>query len=305
MEMNYNKEVDKKWQDFWEREGVFNITELDLKDIPLDKKYYCLVMFPYPSSELHVGHARNYIIGDAVARYKKMRGFKVLNPIGWDAFGLPAENQAIKHKIHPRDWTLKNILRIKDQLSSWGIGYDWSREVTTCLPDYYKWTQWIFLKLYNKGLAYRKKALVNWCDSCKTVLANELVINGKCERCSTEVVQKNLKQWFFKITDYADRLLDDSRLLEEWPERVKTMQNNWIGKSEGVGINFPIEDSEYILNCFTTRADTVFGATFVGLSWEHPYIKELIKDVPNKKEIEAFINKVKNQPMSARLLDNF
>ncbi|MCK5494249.1 MAG: class I tRNA ligase family protein, partial [Candidatus Omnitrophica bacterium] len=219
MKVECSKALDKKWQNYWEKEGIFNI---DIKDESLPK-YYCLVMFPYPSSELHVGHARNYVIGDAVARYKKMCGYQVLSPMGWDSFGLPAENQAIKHKIHPQTWTLKNIKRIKEQLRSWGICYDWPREIATCLPDYYKWTQWIFLKLYNKGLAYRKKALVNWCNSCQTVLANEQVINGKCERCSTEVNQKNLRQWFFKITDYAQRLLDDLDLLESWPERVKTM----------------------------------------------------------------------------------
>ena len=299
--MECSKALDKKWQNYWEKEGIFNI---DIKDESLPK-YYCLVMFPYPSSELHVGHARNYVIGDAVARYKKMCGYQVLSPMGWDSFGLPAENQAIKHKIHPQTWTLKNIKRIKEQLRSWGICYDWPREIATCLPDYYKWTQWIFLKLYNKGLAYRKKALVNWCNSCQTVLANEQVINGKCERCSTEVNQKDLRQWFFKITDYAQRLLDDLDLLENWPERVKTMQTNWIGRSDGVEINFPIENSENVLNCFTTRVDTIFGATFVALNWEHPCIKNLIEDSPNRDEISLFIEKLKNQPMSARLIEDF
>lgn len=299
--MDYSKKIDKKWQARWDKEKVFNAkTQGDRRP-----KYYCLVMFPYPSSELHVGHARNYVIGDAVSRYKRMQGFNVLSPIGWDAFGLPAENQAIKHKIHPREWTLKNIQRIKEQLKSWGIGYDWPREIATCQPDYYKWTQDIFLKLYSKGLAYRKEAQVNWCDSCKTVLANEQVVAGKCERCSSEVIQKDLRQWFFKITDYAQRLLDDLSLLGDWPERVKLMQENWIGKSVGVEINFPVQDSKTILNCFTTRIDTIFGATFLGLSWEHPAIAELIKDSPNKKEIELFIEKVRNQPQSARLIDSF
>ena len=217
--MNYTKETDKKWQKYWKESKTFTVKTKEVSG----NKYYCLVMFPYPSNELHVGHARNYVIGDAVVRYKKMCGFYVLSPIGWDAFGLPAENQAIKHKIHPQDWTSKNIKRIKGQLESWGIGYDWSREVTTCFPDYYKWTQWIFLKLYKKGLAYRKQAAVNWCSSCKTVLANEQVIDSKCERCSTEVTLKNLEQWFFKITDYAQVLLDDLKLLEEWQKPVKTM----------------------------------------------------------------------------------
>ena len=299
--MTYSKEIDKKWQKYWDKNKLFNV---DVKDTS-KSKYYCLVMFPYPSSELHVGHARNYVIGDAVARYKIMQGFKVLSPMGWDAFGLPAENQAIKHKVHPKEWTLKNITRIKEQLSSWGIGYDWDKEVTTCLPDYYKWTQWLFLKLYERGLAYRKQALVNWCPSCKTVLANEQVIAEGCERCSTAVEQKKLEQWFFKITDYAQRLLDDSELLGEWPERVRLMQKNWIGKSWGVEINFPLQDSSKTIECFTTRVDTIFGATFIALSWQHPLSKELIKNVPNRNQIEAFIEKVKNQPISARLLENF
>ncbi|MBP7088415.1 MAG: leucine--tRNA ligase [Candidatus Omnitrophica bacterium] len=299
--MKYTREVDQKWQKFWKDKKVFQV-KTEGTALP---KYYCLVMFPYPSSELHVGHARNYVIGDAVARYKRMCGFYVLSPMGWDAFGLPAENQAIKHKIHPREWTLKNIERIKKQFASWGVGYDWDREVTTCLEDYYKWTQWIFLRLYSKGLAYRKKAPVNWCSSCQTVLANEQVIDGKCERCSTEVLQRNLEQWFLKITDYSQRLLDDLSLLEEWPERVKTMQSNWIGRSEGVEINFSVENSRLKLKCFTTRIDTIFGATFIALNWEYPYLRELIEDTLNKEAIELFIEKIKNQPTSARLVDNF
>jgi len=292
--MEYTKEIDKKWQEYWRDKKTFTVET----DKVTENKYYCLVMFPYPSSELHVGHARNYVIGDAVARYKKMRGFYVLSPIGWDAFGLPAENQAIKNKVHPQEWTSRNIKRITEQLQSWGIGYDWSREVTTCLPDYYKWTQWIFLKLYNKGLAYRKQAAVNWCNSCKTVLANEQVVDNKCERCSTEVNLKNLEQWFFKITDYAQVLLDDLELLEEWPQRVKTMQDNWIGRSVGVEIDFPIEGSETKLKCFTTRVDTILGATFIALNWAHPNIEELIADAPNREEIKKFIDKIKDQSSS-------
>ncbi len=299
--VKYDKNIDKKWQTLWEERGLFKV---DVKDRSRPK-YYCLVMFPYPSSELHVGHARNYVIGDAVSRYKMMRGYNVLSPMGWDAFGLPAENQAIKHKIHPRDWTFKNIARIKEQLNSWGIGYDWGREVTTCKPDYYKWTQWIFLKLYEKGLAYRKEAFVNWCPSCKTVLANEQVISGKCERCATNIEQKKLKQWFFKITDYAERLLNDIDLLKEWPERVKVMQKNWIGKSVGVEIDFPLEGTKQKIKCFTTRVDTIYGATFLALSWDYPFIEELIKDSPEKEEVKKFIEKVKDQPLSARLIDNF
>ena len=299
--MHYDNKIDKKWQDYWQKEGIFSA---DIKDRSRPK-YYCLVMFPYPSSELHVGHARNYVIGDAVTRYKLMQGYNVLSPMGWDAFGLPAENQAIKHKIHPKEWTFKNIKRIKEQLNSWGIGYDWRREVTTCIPDYYKWTQWIFLKLYKNGLAYRKQAFVNWCPSCKTVLANEQVISGNCERCGTSVEQKKLKQWFFKITDYADKLLKDIDKLNDWPERVKIMQRNWIGKSNGVEINFNLKDSGEKIKCFTTRVDTIFGATFIALSWNHPLVGELISESPQGEKIKAFVEKVKNQPLSARMVDNF
>jgi leucyl-tRNA synthetase len=299
--MDYNKSIDQKWQKYWLENRLFNMA-VD-KDMP--NKYYCLVMFPYPSSELHVGHARNYVIGDAVGRYKRMMGLNVLSPMGWDAFGLPAENQAIKHKIHPETWTLKNIKRIKEQLASWGIGYDWDREITACLPDYYRWTQWVFLQLYKKGLAYRKEAFVNWCEGCQTVLANEQVVNGGCERCQTKVIQRKLRQWFFKTTAYAQALLDDIKLLENWPERVKTMQTNWIGRSEGTEIIFGVDGSDIKLKCFTTRIDTIFGATFLGLSYDYSLLPELIKNLPNKKEIEAFIEKVKNQSLSAKLVDSF
>ncbi len=296
-----HKEIDSKWQKYWEEHGVFTV---DVKNSS-KSKYYCLVMFPYPSSELHVGHARNYIIGDAVSRYKIMQGFSVLSPMGWDAFGLPAENQAIKKGVPPKEWTLRNIKRITQQLRSWGIGYDWAREVTTCFPEYYKWTQWIFLKLYEKGLAYKKKSAVNFCNSCQTVLANEQVIQGKCERCSTEVIQKDLEQWFLKITDYAERLLDDTALLENWPERVTTMQRNWIGRSEGVEINFSLPAQSFSLNCFTTRVDTIFGATFLAVSCQHPQVQALIQNSPECFKLQEFIEKVNNQPRSARLLEDF
>lgn len=288
--------IEKKWQGYWIKEKLFNVNEKDIKN-----KYYCLVMFPYPSAALHVGHGRNYIIGDAVARYKKMRGFNVLAPMGWDAFGLPAENAAIKNGVHPEVSTLTNITTMKRQLHSWGVCYDWDREVTSCLPDYYKWTQWVFLKLHEKGLAYKKKAAVNWCPSCQTVLANEQVIGGLCERCSTKVVEKDLEQWFFKITDYAQRLLDDIILLKDWPQRVKIMQSNWIGKSLGVNIDFPIENDKRTLTCFTTRIDTIYGVTFMALAPEHPFIDDLIKDSPKKKEIISFIEKIKTQSKADRL----
>ena len=260
--------IEAKWQKAWRDTGLFKV---DVKDIK--NKYYCLMMFPYPSAALHVGHGRNYIIGDVVARYKKMKGANVLAPMGFDAFGLPAENAAIKGGLHPRVSTLDNIATMKKQLASWGVEYDWDREVTSCLPDYYKWTQWIFLKLYEKGLAYRKKAFVNWCPSCNTVLANEQVVNGGCERCDASVEQKELEQWFFRITGYAQRLLDDIDKLKDWPEKVRIMQRNWIGRSEGVNIDFPVADSDMELTCFTTRVDTIYGCTYMVLAAEHPKLK--------------------------------
>jgi len=271
MEKQYPSDaIEPKWQKYWEKIGLFRV---DTKKC--GNKYYCLMMFPYPSAALHVGHGRNYILGDVVVRYKMMKGLTVLTPMGWDAFGLPAENAAIKGGIHPKTSTLRNIEYMKKQLHSWGIGYDWSREVTSCLPDYYKWTQWIFLRLYEKGLAYKKKAAVNWCPSCSTVLANEQVVNGRCERCETQVVQEYLEQWFFKITDYAERLLADIEKLTEWPERVKTMQKNWIGKSHGVVIDFPVAESTMKLACYTTRVDTIYGATYMVLASEHPALEGL------------------------------
>ncbi|MBI4398485.1 MAG: leucine--tRNA ligase [Candidatus Omnitrophica bacterium] len=284
-------EIEPKWQAYWESQKIFQV---DLGDVR--PKYYCLVMFPYPSAALHVGHGRNYILGDAVARYKLMRGFNVLSPMGFDAFGLPAENAALKTNIHPKVSTLANIERMKHQLSQWGIGYDWSREVVSCLADYYKWTQWIFLKLYEKGLAYKKQGTVNWCSSCQTVLANEQVVDGRCERCDTAVTTRELDQWYFKITAYGERLLEDMKLLEHWPERVKTMQENWIGKSTGVEIEFPVEGENYKLACYTTRVDTIFGVTYLVLAPEHPKVAELcaeIHDSATRAAIEAFVRKVR------------
>lgn len=290
------KEIEAKWQKKWEKQALFRMRP----DSPKDK-CYCLMMFPYPSSALHVGHGRNYIIGDVVARYKIMRKFNVLAPMGWDAFGLPAENAAIKSGIHPKESTLNNIKTMKKQLKAWGVGYDWDREITSCMPEYYKWTQWIFLQLYKKGLAYKKKATVNWCPSCQTVLANEQVVDGGCERCSSEVELRNLEQWFFKITDYAQRLLDDLGLLKNWPERVKTMQKNWIGKSQGVEIDFKVVDSDIILRCFTTRVDTIFGATYMVLAAEHPLIEDLIKGSKNKSDIKRFIDGVRKESVIKRV----
>ena len=287
--------IEPKWQKYWEKIKLFRVDAVDFKN-----KYYCLMMFPYPSAALHVGHGRNYIIGDVVARYKMMKGRGVLTPMGWDAFGLPAENAAMKEGIHPKIATFKNIDYMKKQLRQWGIGYDWSREVNSCTPEYYKWTQWIFLALFKKGMAYKKKQAVNWCPSCNTVLANEQVITGRCERCETQVTQKDLEQWFFKITDYAERLLKDLDKLKEWPERVKIMQTNWIGKSHGVLIDFPVSDSSQILSCFTTRVDTIYGATYMVLAPEHPAVEELIKKIKNMDQIKSFVQKIRDESILQR-----
>lgn len=290
--------IEKKWQKYWQDMGLFKMDPASHK-----QKYYCLVMFPYPSGKLHVGHGRNYIIGDAVVRYKIMKGYNLLSPMGWDAFGLPAENAALKGGLSPKESTLGNIRMMKKQLAQWGIGYDWSREIASCMPDYYKWTQWIFLKLFEKGLAYKKKAAVNWCPSCKTVLANEQVINGLCERCETKVAEKELKQWFFKITGYAQRLLDDIAELKSWPDRVKMMQANWIGKSTGVNIDFPVNGEDIQLTCFTTRVDTIFGATYMVLAPEHPMIGRLIENSPDRDKILSFISRIRQQEKTARTAD--
>ena len=288
-------EIEKKWQGFWQEKGLFRVDENCDKN-----KFYCLVMFPYPSGTLHVGHGRNYIIGDVVARYKIMKGYNVLSPIGWDAFGLPAENAAIASGIHPAIHTKNNINKMKTQLEGWGVGYDWDREVASCEPDYYKWTQWIFLKLYENNLAYKKKAAVNWCPSCATVLANEQVVDGLCERCDTQVKQRDLEQWFFKISDYAQRLLDDLETLGEWPERVKTMQVNWIGRSEGARIEFSLEGSDEKISCFTTRPDTIFGVTFMSLAPEHPIINKLVKGADNEESVLQFVERIRSQSFIER-----
>ncbi len=290
-EKEYNfKEIEEKWLKIWNEKDFFK-TRQD----PSKEKYYVLEMFPYPSGDPHMGHLKNYVIGDVVARYKIRNGFNVLHPMGWDSFGLPAENAAIEHNIHPHIWTKKNIEKMKSMLNRIGITYDWDREVTTCEPDYYKWTQWLFLKLYEKGLAYKKKAPVNWCPHCKTVLANEQVIDGKCERCGTEVTKKELSQWFFKITDYAQRLLDDIGLLSGWPKKVLTMQRNWIGRSEGAEVVFEIKDLKEKVTVFTTRPDTLFGVTFFALAPEHPLVDKILKESPYKKQIEKLRERVKKK----------
>ena len=284
----YNpNEIEKKWQNFWDKNRTFNVVEDTSKP-----KFYCLEMLPYPSGKLHMGHVRNYTIGDALARYKVRQGFNVLHPIGWDAFGLPAENAAIKHNREPREWTESNIKEMKRQLKELGISYDWDREIATFKPEYYKWEQKIFTEMYKNGLVYKKKSQVNWCEHCNTVLANEQVQDGTCWRCGTEVITKDLEQWFFKITDYAEELLEYIDKLPGWPDRVRNMQRNWIGKSYGVELNFNVKDSDLKIPIYTTRIDTVYGVTFLSLAPEHPLVKKLVTD-DRKPDVDAFIQKVR------------
>ena len=289
MKDRYNfSEIESKWQKIWAEEGAFRTVEDDSKE-----KYYVLEMFPYPSGKLHMGHVRNYSIGDVIARYKKMAGYNVLHPMGYDSFGLPAENAAIQHNAEPAKWTYDNMDEMDRQLASMGLSYDWDRRVATCTPEYYRWTQWIFIQFFKKGLAYKKDNPVNWCPSCQTVLANEQVVDGKCERCHTEVTKKNLSQWYLKITDYADRLLQNLDKLEGWPDKVKTMQRNWIGKSYGANIDFTIKDSDKTLEVFTTRADTLFGATYMVMSPEHPFVNELVAGRPEEAAVLEYQEKAR------------
>lgn len=282
-EAYFPQEIEKRWQEIWERENVFHTP--DNSDKP---KYYALSMFPYPSGKLHMGHVRNYTITDVIARFKKMQGFNVLHPMGWDSFGLPAENAAMKHGADPAKWTDENIAYMTKQLKMLGLSYDWQREVTTCKPDYYKWTQWLFIQLYKKGLAYKKEAAVNWCDNCGTVLANEQVIDGKCWRCDSVVEKKYLSQWFFKITDYAERLLEDLDKLPGWGDNVKTMQANWIGKSQGAIIKFKVKEVEGLeVPVYTTRPDTVYGITYLVVAPEYKDIEKLTTP-ENKEAVEVY-----------------
>jgi len=280
MANQYNPlEIEAKWQQRWKEQNLFKTDPASTKP-----KFYYLDMFPYPSGDLHVGHVRNYAIGDVISRYRVMKGFEVLHPMGWDSFGLPAENAAIKNQVHPAEWTDRCIARMHDQLDQLGISFDWSREVTTCKPDYYRWTQWLFLQFYKKGLAERREAKVNWCPHDQTVLANEQVKDGRCERCGTPVEQKALTQWFFKISDYAQRLLDDLDTLTDWPERVISMQRHWIGRSEGVSFNFPLkDDSSKKIEVFTTRVDTVFGVTYMVLAPDHALVDDLVRGTEYEK----------------------
>ena len=286
----YNfSEIEKKWQTKWAEGDVFKVTE-----DPDKEKYYVLEMFPYPSGKLHMGHVRNYSIGDVLARFKKMKGFNVLHPMVWDSFGLPAENAAIKHGVEPSKWTWENIGEMREQLKELGLSYDWDREVATCHPDYYKWMQWIFIQFYKKGLAYKKENPVNWCPSCQTVLANEQVVDGKCERCKTLVGKKDLSQWYFKITDYAERLLDNLEELPGWPNKVKLMQKNWIGKSIGAEVTFEIDGFDKGLDVFTTRPDTLYGVTYMVMAPEHPYLKELVAGSEYEEPVNAYVDKVQH-----------
>ena len=293
------KKIEDKWQDKWAKANIFK-TDKDRKK----EKYFALAMLPYPSGNgLHIGHTRNYAICDAYARFKRMQGLNVLHPMGFDAFGLPAENAAIKNKTNPKTWTFDNMKLMKEQMSKLGLSYDWDREIATCLPEYYKWNQWIFLQFYKKNLAYRKESLVNYCNSCKTVLANEQVIDEKCWRCHNQVEFKSLEQWFFKITNYAEELLKDLDKLD-WPERVKTMQKNWIGKSEGTLIKFPLENSKEYLEIFTTRIDTLFSVTFLVMAPEHPKVLELVKETKYEDSAKKFINKALMKEKFSRTNDD-
>ena len=290
------QDLDKKWQKHWADTQAFEVTE-----DPSKPKFYCLEMFAYPSGHAHVGHVRNYIIGDVVSRLKRLQGFNVLHPFGWDAFGLPAENAAIKNGIHPETSTLGNIAHMKGQLLRLGISYAWGRELATCLPNYYRWNQWLFTRMFEKGLAYRRRSTVNWCPSCNTVLANEQVIDGACWRCGSQVTQKDLEQWFFKITHYADDLLHAAEGLSKWPEKVLTMQRNWIGRSEGARVRFPIQGEDAFIEVFTTRIDTIFGATFMMLAPEHALVTSFAKESQDEKAFMEKAQRFRSQDRAGRL----
>nr|WP_313964484.1 leucine--tRNA ligase [uncultured Peptostreptococcus sp.] len=282
------KSIEKKWQKVWDEKGQY---KMDTRDAS-KPKYYCLEMFPYPSGKIHMGHVRNYSIGDVVARYKKMNGYNVLHPMGWDSFGLPAENAAIKNNIHPHVWTMSNIEEMKEQLSMLGLSYDWDKEVATSTPEYYKWTQKIFLEFYKAGLAYKRKSFVNWCPSCETVLANEQVVQGQCERCDSLVEKKELEQWYFKTTEFSEELLADLDSLDGWPEKVKLMQKNWIGKSFGANVTFQLEGSDQEIPVYTTRPDTIFGSTFMVLAPESQLARELVAGTKYEPVLDEFLAKM-------------
>ena len=282
------KSIEKKWQKAWDEKGQY---KMDTRDTS-KPKYYCLEMFPYPSGKIHMGHVRNYSIGDVVARYKKMNGYNVLHPMGWDSFGLPAENAAIKNNIHPHVWTMSNIEEMKEQLSMLGLSYDWDKEVATSTPEYYKWTQKIFLEFYKAGLAYKRKSFVNWCPSCETVLANEQVVQGQCERCDSLVEKKELEQWYFKTTEFSEELLADLDSLDGWPEKVKLMQKNWIGKSFGANVTFQLDGSDQEISVYTTRPDTIFGSTFMVLAPESQLARDLVAGTEYEPVLNEFLAKM-------------
>ena len=294
------QQIEEKWQRHWETGKTFSVKEDAQK-----KKYYLLEMFPYPSGKIHIGHVRNYTIGDVVARYKRMRGFNVLHPMGWDAFGMPAENAAIAHGIHPSVWTNENIAHMKKQLKRMGFSYDWDREISTCEPEYYRWEQLFFLWMYKKDLVYKKTSMVNWCPDCQTVLANEQVEAGLCWRCSNEVSPRELDQWFFRITAYVEELLEHCDRLPGWPDRVLTMQRNWIGKSHGCELSFPLADGKGDIKVFTTRQDTIFGATFMLIAAEHPLVMELVKGKEREDEIREWVDKIKKHDKVMRTSDYY
>lgn len=293
------QEIEPKWQAWWDAQRTFACDTRDPRP-----KFYCLTMFPYPSGSMHVGHGRNYIMGDVLARYKYMRGFNVLAPMGWDAFGLPAENAAKKSGIHPKTYTYGNIANMKRQIRSWGVGYDWDREIATCHPDYYRWTQWIFLKFMEMGLAYQKDAPVNWCDLCTTLANEEVTADGCCDRCGRPVRKLNLKQWFFKITAYAPQLLDDLQLLDRWPEKVRQMQAHWIGRSEGARVEFTLAETGDPCPVFTTRPDTIYGVTFMAIAPEHPLLQKLLPGSPRETEVRDFIARQASIPAAERTADS-
>lgn len=282
------KSIEKKWQKAWDEKGQY---KMDTRDTS-KPKYYCLEMFPYPSGKIHMGHVRNYSIGDVIARYKKMNGYNVLHPMGWDSFGLPAENAAIKNNIHPHVWTMSNIEEMKEQLSMLGLSYDWDKEVATSTPEYYKWTQKIFLEFYKAGLAYKRKSFVNWCPSCETVLANEQVVQGQCERCDSLVEKKELEQWYFKTTEFSEELLADLDSLDGWPEKVKLMQKNWIGKSFGANVTFQLDGSDQEISVYTTRPDTIFGSTFMVLAPESQLARDLVAGTEYEPVLNEFLAKM-------------
>jgi len=295
------QEIEPKWQEAWALNHLFKVGEDQGKS-----KYYLLEMFPYPSGRIHMGHVRNYTIGDVVARYKRMRGFNVLHPMGWDAFGMPAENAAIASDVHPKQWTYENISYMKDQLKRMGFSYDWDREITTCSPEYYKWEQLFFLRMFEQGLVYKERCFLNWCESCKTVLANEQVENGQCWRCGTQVHLKEYDQWFFKITKYAQDLLDNiERLKAGWPERVLVMQKNWIGRSTGALIRFLIKGADEFIEVFTTRPDTLYGATFMSLAPEHPLTKTLPQGTSQEQAVKVFVEKTLKEDKITRTSDAY